>query len=68
MIPADKQAIPGQYWFVNGKYYESKIEISGLLASKTFLSLIRPPDFEQEITDPYVIERIKAAFVKDQED
>ena len=66
VIPADKQAIPGQYWFVNGKYYESKIEFRPTGIERRFY-LNQTPDFEQEITDPYVIERIKAAFVKDQE-
>lgn len=65
VIPADKKAIPAQYWFVNGKYYKSKIEF-GPTGSERHYCLNETPDFEQEITDPYIIERIKNAFVKDQ--
>ena len=65
VIPADKKAIPRQYWFVNEKYYESVIALGPTGIERHFY-LNQTPDFEQEMTDPYVIERIKAAFLKDQ--
>lgn len=65
VIPADKQAIPRQYWFVTGKYYDSMIVFIPSGIERHFY-LNQTPNFEQEMTDPYVIERIKAAFLKDQ--
>jgi len=65
VIPADKKAIPGQYWFVNGKYYESTIAFGPTGIERHFY-LNQTPDFEHEMIDPYVIERIKAAFLNDQ--
>jgi hypothetical protein len=64
VIPADKKAIPRQYWSVNGKYYESMSAFAptGILDQ---FSLNQTPDLKREMTDPYVIERIKDAFVKD---
>jgi hypothetical protein len=64
VIPADKKAIPRQYWFVNGKYYESTSAFgpTGIL-NQFYLN--QTPDLKQEMTDPYVIERIKDAFIKD---
>jgi hypothetical protein len=64
VIPADKKAIPRQYWFVDGKYYESTSAFAPT-GNPNQLYLNQTPDLEREMTDPYVIERIKAAFVKD---
>jgi hypothetical protein len=64
VIPADKKAIPRQYWFINGKYYESTIAF-GSSGGPHRIYLNQAPDLEREMTDPYVIERIKAAFIKD---
>lgn len=63
VIPADKKAIPRQYWFINGKYYESKSAF--VAGTPNQIHLNQTPDLEHEITDPYLIERIKAAFIKD---
>lgn len=63
VIPADKKAIPRQYWFINGKYYESKSAF--VAGAPNQIHLNQTPDLEHEITDPYLIERIKAAFIKD---
>jgi hypothetical protein len=65
VIPAHKNAIPRQYWFVNGKYYESKTAFIPTGISNQF-SLNQTPDLEREMTDPHIIERIKDAFIKDQ--
>jgi hypothetical protein len=64
VIPADKKAIPTQYWFISGKYYDSKsaFEPAG---SPNQICLNQTPDLEREMTDPYVIERIKTAFIKE---
>jgi hypothetical protein len=64
VIPADKKAIPRQYWFVNGKYYESTSAFAPTGIPNQFY-LNQTPDLRQEMTDPYVIERIKAAFLND---
>ena len=64
VIPADKNAIPRQYWFVSGKYYESTSAFAPTGIPNQF-SLNQTPDLKQEMTDPYVIERIKDAFGKD---
>lgn len=64
VIPADKKAIPRQYWFINGKYYESKTAFAST-GSPYHFDLNQTPDLEHEITDPYLIERTKAAFIKD---
>jgi hypothetical protein len=63
VIPADKKAIPRHYWFINGKYYESMTAF-GSTGIPNRLSLNETPDLDREMTDPYVIERIKAAFIK----
>jgi hypothetical protein len=63
VIPADKKAIPRQYWFVDGKYYESTFALAST-GSPNLFSLNQTPDFKHEMTDPYVIEKIKVAFVK----
>lgn len=64
VIPADKRAIPRQYWFVNQKYYESIIAFGPTGIERHFY-LNQTPDFEQEVTDPFLIQRIEAAFLKD---
>jgi hypothetical protein len=64
VIPADKKAIPRHYWFINGKYYESMTAF-GSSGNPNQIYLNETPDLEREMTDPYVIERIKDAFVKD---
>lgn len=64
VTPADKKAIPRQYWFINGKYYESMTAFAPT-GNPNQLYLNQTPDLEREMTDPYVIERIKDAFVKD---
>jgi hypothetical protein len=64
VIPADKRAIPRQYWFINGKYYESTTAFASG-SSPNQICLNQTPDLEREMTDPYVIERIKMAFLKD---
>ncbi len=64
VIPADKNAIPRQYWFISGKYYESTTAFAST-GSPYQLSLNQTPDLDREMTDPCVIERIKDAFVKD---
>ena len=56
MIPADKKAIPRQHRFVNGKYYGSIIAF-GSTGIERYFYLNKTPDFAQEMTDPYVIER-----------
>jgi hypothetical protein len=64
LIPADKKAIPRQYWFITGKYYESTLAFGSTgIPSQIYLN--QTPDLKQEMTDPYVIRRIKEAFVKD---
>lgn len=65
VIPADKRAIPTQYWFANGKYYES-INAFGPTGIERHFYLNQTPDFGQEMTDPCLIERIEVAFLKDQ--
>jgi hypothetical protein len=64
VIPAQKNAIPRQYWFIKGKYYESKTAFTPTGTSNQF-SLNQTPDLNREMIDPYIIERIKAAFLKD---
>jgi hypothetical protein len=64
VIPADKKAIPSTYWFINGKYYESTTAFAPTGISNQ-IQLNEVPNLERELTDPYVIERIKAAFLKD---
>jgi hypothetical protein len=64
VIPADKKAIPRQYWFINKKYYDSKFGFAPTGISNQF-SLNQIPDLDREMTDPYVIARIEAAFIKD---
>jgi hypothetical protein len=65
VIPADKKAIPRRYWFIKEKYYESTIAFEPTGIEGHFY-LNQTPDFEQEITNPYIIERIKVAFLKNQ--
>jgi hypothetical protein len=64
VIPADKKAIPRQYWLVNGKYYESTFAFAPTAILNQF-SLNQTPDLKREMTDPYVIERIEDAFIRD---
>lgn len=64
VIPADKKAIPRQYWFVNGRYYESTSAFAPTGILNQF-SLNQTPDLKREMTDAYVIERIKDAFIKE---
>jgi hypothetical protein len=64
VIPADKNAMPRQYWFVSGKYYESTSAFGPTGIQNQFY-INQTPDLKQEMTDTYVIERIKDAFVKD---
>lgn len=64
MIPADKRAIPRQYWFIKGKYYESMTAFASS-GNSNQIYLNQAPNLEREMTDPSVIERIKNAFVKD---
>ena len=64
VIPADKKAIPRQYWFINEKYYDSQFGFAPTGISNQF-SLNQIPDLDREMTDPYVIARIEAAFIKD---
>jgi hypothetical protein len=63
VIPADKKAIPRQYWFVKGKYYESK-SVSVSTGDPRQFCIAQAPDQEQEITDAHLIEKIKYAFVE----
>ncbi len=63
VIPADKKAIPRQYWFVTGKYYESTFAFASTGNPNQFY-LNQTPDLKREMTDPYVIERIKDTFNK----
>lgn len=64
VIPADKDAIPRNYWYINGKYYESK-SVSVTSGDPRQLQIAEGPDLKQEITDPYLIERIRGAFLKE---
>jgi hypothetical protein len=64
VIPADEKAIPRQCWFIKGKYYESMTAF-GSTGNPNQIYLNQTPDLDQEMTDLYVIERIKAAFLKD---
>lgn len=64
VIPADKRAIPRQYWFINRKYYESR-SASVPTGVPNEMAINQMPDLAREMTDPYVIERIEAAFIKD---
>ena len=64
VIPADKKAIPRQYWFIKGKYYESMTGFASTGIPNRFC-LNQTPDLDREMTDPYVIERIKDAFLKE---
>jgi hypothetical protein len=63
VIPADKTAVPRLYWFVDGKYYEST-SVFGPTGIERQFYINQTPDLTREMTDPYVIERIKDAFVK----
>lgn len=65
VIPADKNAIPRTYWYINGKYYESMTAFASPAGNPHQIFLNETPDMDRELTDPYVIERIKAAFLKD---
>src|SRR4029077_12575111 len=64
VIPCNKRAVPRHYWFINGKYYESMTAFAST-GIPNQVHLNEMPDLEQQMTDPYVIERIKAAFLKD---
>jgi hypothetical protein len=63
VIPADKKAIPRQYWFISGKYYESTFAFAAT-GIPNQVCLNQTPDLEREMSDPYVIEKIKDAFVQ----
>ena len=63
VIPADKKAIPRQFWFVSGKYYESK-SVSISTGDPRQFCIAQAPDLEREMTDPYLIQRIEDAFVQ----
>jgi hypothetical protein len=63
VIPAHKKAIPRQYWFVVGKYYESK-SVSVPTGDPSQLRIAQSPDLEQ-VADLYLIERIEAALRKE---
>jgi hypothetical protein len=64
VIPANKKAVPRHYWFINDRYFESRTAFAPTgVPNQVYLN--ETPDLEQEMTDPYVIERIKAAFLKD---
>ena len=62
--PIEKTASARRYWFTNGKYYESKSTLAPTGDPRQF-SIGQVPDLKQEITDPYLIERIETAFNKD---
>jgi hypothetical protein len=64
VMPVEKKGSPRQYWFINSKYYESKSTLAPSGSPNQF-SIGQVPDLKQEMTDPYVIERIEAAFIKD---
>jgi len=64
VIPCDKRAVPSTYWYINGKYYESKT-VSVSTGDPTQFCIAQAPDLEREMTDPYLIERIEAAFLKE---
>lgn len=63
VIPADKKAIPRHYWFISGKYYDSTLAFA-FAGTPNQVHLNEAPDLKQEMTDPYVIEKIKEAFVQ----
>lgn len=63
VMPADKRAIPRQYWFINGKYYESTSAFTPTANSNQF-GISQTPDLEREMNDLYVIKRIGDAFMK----
>jgi hypothetical protein len=62
-MPADKRAIPRQYWFINGKYYESTSAFTPTANPNQF-GISQTPDLEREMNDLYVIKRIGDAFMK----
>jgi hypothetical protein len=64
VIPCDKKAVPSTYWYINGKYYESK-SVSVSTGDPTQFCIAQAPYLEREMTDPYLIERIEAAFLKE---
>jgi hypothetical protein len=64
VIPADKKAIPSQYWFINGRYYDSK-SASVSTGDPSQFCIAQIPDLGRELSDPYLIERINTAFLKD---
>jgi hypothetical protein len=65
VIPADKEAIPNQFWFVDGRYYKSRSAfVPTGIERQVYLS--QTPDLQHEMTDSYTIQRIKDAFLKDQ--
>jgi hypothetical protein len=63
VIPADKNAVPRQYWFTNEKYYESKSAFAPTGQPNQFY-LSQTPNLKEEMTDPYVVQKIKDAFAK----
>lgn len=63
VIPADKNAIPRHYWSISGKYYESTLAFAPT-GMPNQIRLNESPDLKQEMTDSFVIEKIKAAFVQ----
>jgi hypothetical protein len=64
VIPCDKSAVPGSYWYINGEYCMSKL-VSVSTADPNQFCIAQAPDLEREMTDSYLIERIKAAFLKE---
>jgi hypothetical protein len=63
VMPADKRAIPRQYWFIKGKYYESMSTFTATGIPNQF-QISQTADLEKEMTDPYVVQRIGDAFIK----
>jgi|SRR5579863_459802 len=64
VIPADKRAIPREYWFINGKYYESRF-VSVPTGDVSQLRIAQAPDLDREVTDPFLIKRMETAFRKE---
>lgn len=60
VIPAAKNAIPTNLWFVKGKYYQSTIDVVG--GSYPQFRLGETPNFGEEMTDPILIRKIEDAF------
>ena len=65
VTPADKDAIPNQFWLVDGRYYKSKSALAPAGNERSFY-LSQTPDFKCELTDLFTIQRIRDAHLKDQ--